>query len=271
MNVHICTISFRHSLQSIGDIAEWAVKHDFQGVELWGVHAAQLHGEKNDGKEALDKLGLCVPMVSGYIPLDQEWISAQQVCMQLSHSADRWESKKVRTFAGTKSSQMTEKNERRHVTEQLRKVCRFFEQNGQKVLIETHPGTLADSLPSTLQLLEEVNHPNLWVNFDVLHVWESGADPVKAYEQLAGRTAHFHLKNIASEKDLSVFQPDNVYSPSGSRKGMTPLFDGAVDYKTFLRHVPHTADVSLEWFGPDVKNVLESDRRKVAAFQHLFA
>ena len=43
------------------------------------------------------------------------------------------------------------------------------------VLLETHPNTLTDTLPSTIELLEEVNHPNLKINLDFLHIWESGA------------------------------------------------------------------------------------------------
>ena len=42
-------------------------------------------------------------------------------------------------------------------------------------MLETHPNTLTDTLPSTIELLEEVNHPNLKINLDFLHIWESGA------------------------------------------------------------------------------------------------
>ena len=42
MQLSICTISFRHHLVSLENIAEWARCHDFQGIELWGVHAQGL-------------------------------------------------------------------------------------------------------------------------------------------------------------------------------------------------------------------------------------
>lgn len=270
MNIHVCTISFRHTLQSLEDIARWAAEQQFQGVELWGVHAAALESEKLPLVDLLGELGLTVPMISGYIPLDQT-ADTQQACSQLSQLAGAWQAEKVRTFAGAKSSQDLQPDERAHLTKQLRYMCGFFEQEGQKLLIETHPGTLADSLPSTLQLLQEVDHPNLWINFDALHVWESGADPVHAFQQLRNQTAHFHLKNISSQKQLSVFQPSNVYSPAGCRDGMVPLFDGALKYEHFLPHIPNGADVSLEWFGADVKRTLAIDSQKIKAFQHAYA
>ena len=42
MNVAVCTISFRHQLISIDELASWAQAQRFQGIELWGVHARNL-------------------------------------------------------------------------------------------------------------------------------------------------------------------------------------------------------------------------------------
>ena len=39
MKVSLCTITFRHHLLSIEDIANWARCNGFQGIELWGAHA----------------------------------------------------------------------------------------------------------------------------------------------------------------------------------------------------------------------------------------
>ena len=42
MKVSLCTITFRHHLLSIEDIANWARCNGFQGIELWGAHARNL-------------------------------------------------------------------------------------------------------------------------------------------------------------------------------------------------------------------------------------
>ena len=42
MNLSVCTITFRHQLISIAEIAKWSVANGFQGIELWGAHATNL-------------------------------------------------------------------------------------------------------------------------------------------------------------------------------------------------------------------------------------
>ena len=39
---HLCTISFRHQLVSLPELATWAGATGFDGIELWGVHARHL-------------------------------------------------------------------------------------------------------------------------------------------------------------------------------------------------------------------------------------
>ncbi|TIL53510.1 MAG: sugar phosphate isomerase/epimerase, partial [Mesorhizobium sp.] len=42
MRLSLCTITFRHHLLSLEDIARWAEANDFQGIELWGAHARNM-------------------------------------------------------------------------------------------------------------------------------------------------------------------------------------------------------------------------------------
>lgn len=259
MKLSICTISFRHHLLSIDHIADWAKEHHFEGIELWGVHAKNLADDPSYGAEWIRKKGLYISMISDYLPLELETDQMLEETMKLSKLAKRWGTNKIRTFVGKKGSEETTPEERADLVCALRTVCSFLHAEGQQAVVETHPGTLTDSLDSTIQLLEEVNHHALRINFDVLHVWESGADPAKALADLQPYTVHFHLKNITAREHLGVFAPHNVYAAAGSREGMVPLFKGAVDYEGFLRLLPRDAEASLEWFGPNVKDVLEMD------------
>ena len=68
MRIALCTISFRHHLVSIGELARFARGHGFDGIELWGVHARNLG--PGDHAEWLAAYGLRVPMLSDYLPLD---------------------------------------------------------------------------------------------------------------------------------------------------------------------------------------------------------
>lgn len=265
MKLSICTISFRHHLYSIDQLAHWAKSHHFDGIELWGIHAKNLVKDHHYGKEWLNSYGLETSMISDYLPLEASSENLMKETEYLSNIADHWGTNKIRTFVGKKGSAITSSKEREELIRKVRMICEFLLSKGQVLLIETHPHTLADQLSSTLNMLQEVNHPALRINFDVLHVWESGVHPVEAMKKLQPFISHFHLKNISSRDKLSVFAPDNVYAASGSREGMVPLFHGEVDYHQFLSEAFKTTDVhaSLEWFGPNVKEVLSQDINEV--------
>lgn len=267
MNLAVCTISFRHHLISIEEVARWAQMHRFQGIELWGPHARNLALEPGYGAEWLRDYGLAVFMLSDYLPLEASSEELWGKLDQLATLARRWGARKLRTFAGRVGSVEARPDERARIVEQLRGACQRSADRGLLLLVETHPNTLADTAESTLRLLAEVDHPALRINFDVLHVWEGGDEPSAALARLRPYVSHFHLKNVSARERLEVFAPANVYSAAGSRVGMVPLFDGVFDYRAFLTDLAGDSrlDASLEWFGEDVKAILSRDRSAVAA------
>lgn len=261
LNISLCTITFRHQLISLGEIARFAQQSGFDGIELWGAHARNLKAQTDKNADWLHNYGLVVPMISDYLPLEGDIEVLRERTAELCQLAHRWKAGKVRTFAGGKASASTSLEERGHLVARLREVAAIVQQHGVTLLIETHPDTLADSGPSTIRLLEEINHPAVAINFDVLHVWEAGDDPVALHREIGEFVQHYHFKNITERRHLAVFKPGNVYSAAGDRTGMTPLFKGAIDYAGLipaLGDVRH-ADVSLEWFGDDASSVLRDD------------
>lgn len=269
MNLSVCTISFRHHLTSLEQIASWAARSGFEGIELWGVHAQNLAEQGNYDITWLRSFGLSVPMLSDYLPLQGERDVAVQKTTQLCRLAQSWGAKKVRTFAGNRGSAQVSNEQRTDWVMRMRELCRVADAHGISLVVETHPGTLADNPNSTLRLVEEIDHPALRFNFDVIHVWEGGSDPAEFLRLLEPLVVHMHVKNVAAPELLSVFLPANVYAPSGVRTGMVPLFEGAFDYSQFLHFVMmrsnlwDTLDISLEWFGPRVTSTLRDDRTEL--------
>lgn len=268
MNLSVCTITFRHQLISIAEIAKWSVANGFQGIELWGAHATNLEDQPEYGKEWLSSYALKTSMLSDYLPLfegnDALYFKVHRLCRLAKH----WGATKIRTFAGNEGSAAIPEDRKTLLFERLQLVCDWLSDYGLNLVIETHPNTYADSVGSTIELFEKVNKDNLQLNYDVLHVWESGADIISSCKQLAPYINHFHFKNISSSKHLSVFAPDNVYAAAGSREGMVPIFDGAVDYQGFIEYLYskpslRNIDSSLEWFGNNCKNILSQDRYKL--------
>ncbi|WP_227396298.1 sugar phosphate isomerase/epimerase family protein [Jeotgalibacillus aurantiacus] len=261
MKLSLCTISYRHHLRSLPNIASFATSNGFDSLELWGIHAKNLNPLCDPSKLN----GIKISMISDYLPLDGNLSDLYKKTDELIALAEKWETSRIRTFASTKGSESVLPAERKEITGRLRDICTRLPE-GQKLLIETHPGTLADTLDSTLKLIEEVRHPAFHINFDVLHVWESGVDPIEAFNQLEPYIDHLHLKNIANRSLLHVFNPANVYAAAGSREGMVPLFEGAVDYTHFFEQLGSRLDSltgSLEWFGPDPDTVLKHDSQLI--------
>lgn len=277
MQLSICTISFRHQLISLDEIVDWAGARKFSGVELWGVHARNLRGSKKHNHNWLSSRGLKISMISDYLPLDGGESGVIEKLANICDMAAFWNAPKIRTFAGNLASKDISSAKRKIWVNRIRNLCQVAESRNVNLVVEIHPNTLADTLVSTTELLEDVAHPNLKINFDVIHVWEAGDDPKIALTKLAPYVKHMHLKNIRRRQMLNVFDPANVYAPAGIREGMVSVFDGAFDFNSFLRflfeqkQVDHESlDVSLEWFGPEVLVTLEKDRFAIQALMNSY-
>lgn len=267
MKYSLCTISFRHQLISFTDIVQFAYENGFEGIELWGTHAQNLYVQERETTERelnfLKDKNLEITMISDYldISLSADFEKTMGKCEQLVMLANWFNTNKIRTFAGQKGSVDFSKQERQEYVKRIHKICDLFAQHDMYVLLETHPNTLTDTLPSTLELLEEVDHPNLKINLDFLHmgVW---CDPIDSFHRLRPWIQHYHFKNISSADYLHVFEPNNVYAAAGSRIGMVPLFEGIVNYDDIIREVRDTDYfASLEWFGHNAKDILKEEMK----------
>ncbi|KZD43511.1 3-dehydroshikimate dehydratase [Bacillus cereus] len=268
MKYSLCTISFRHQLISFTDIVQFAYENSFEGIELWGTHAQNLYMQERETTEReidyLKDKNLEVTMISDYLDISllADFQKTMEKCEQLVTLANWFNTNKIRTFAGQKGSEDFSEQERKEYVERIRMICDLFAPHNMYILLETHPNTLTDTLPSTLKLLEEVNHPYLKINLDFLHIWESGADPVDSFHRLKPWIQHYHFKNISSAEYLHVFEPNNVYAAAGSRIGMVPLFEGIVNYDEIIREVRDTDHfASLEWFGHNAKDILKEEMK----------
>ncbi|KIC47852.1 sugar phosphate isomerase/epimerase family protein [Tateyamaria sp. ANG-S1] len=260
MNISLCTITFRHHLVSLEQIADWASRNGFQGIEIWGAHARHIPFATGHDARWLAGFGLQVPMVSDYLPLHKPEALEDKTVAALNQ-ARRWDTTNIRTFVGPSGSADMAEPDRKNITSALRAACEQVAEHGRSLLVETHPGTLADTLASTVRLLDEVDHPALGINFDALHVWEGGDDPCAARQVLQPKIRNYHFKNISARSALPVFAPNNIYDAAGSRDGIVPVFEGEMDYTPLLQDLAEEPDarISLEWFGDNVFDTLKRD------------
>lgn len=266
MKFSLCTISFRHQLISFQEIASFARKHRFDGIEMWGIHGERLYEHARHATElelaALRREHIHISMLSDYLNIDDEseFTKTIERCDRLIQLANWFGSTRIRTFAGQKSSKAVSIAERERYIERLLVLRDRCSQAGVQLIVEIHPGTLADSLSSTWELLHEAGKDKLRLNFDVMHAWEFGGNIMEHYDTLEPWVDYFHLKNIASARDASLFEPNNVYAASGKRQGMSMLRNGVIDYGEVLRRISHKdCYAALEWFGPSPLTVLEQE------------
>ncbi|MFK7696331.1 sugar phosphate isomerase/epimerase family protein [Paenibacillus sp. HJGM_3] len=261
MRYNVCSISFRHTLISFRELFRFALESGFGGIEMWGVHAKSL---LQTGTTRLDETvremnaeGVRVSMISHYLELTappERYPETERNCMELIDLANRFGTDKIRIFAGVRASARTTASEWQLGIDRLRTFAEFARINGMRLVVETHPHTFADTLPSTLRLLRETNHPSIGINLDFLHLWEAGVSPTDAFEALRPWTVNVHLKNVTDRGSLHVFDPNNVYSPNGWRGGIAVLSDGAVPYEEIVRMLAEAApdmSASIEWFGSE--------------------
>ncbi|WP_068777278.1 sugar phosphate isomerase/epimerase [Paenibacillus sp. FJAT-26967] len=279
MNISLGTISFRHALISFGELVRYAQAQGFSGIELWGIHAQHLYDNRQEQElEELHYLrthNMNITMISDYLDISPQADFGQTAakCRRLIELAGAFGTNRIRTFAGQEPSSGVTPAAREGYTRRLSELCDLCGEHGVKLLIETHPNTLADTLASTLVVLEETGHEQLAINLDFLHLWEAGEDLQECMRLLEPWVQHYHLKNISSPQYLDVFQPHNVYSSSGTREGIVKLGGGAVDYRSILKYIHRTGiPASLEWFGPDPLNILKEEMdwlRKLELVNHL--
>lgn len=269
IHLSLCTISFRHHLVSMPELATFAARAGLDGIELWAAHARSLRNQPALSGRWLKAMGLQVSMLSDYLPFSGPAKDGQATLTQLCEMANHWDAQKLRTFAGQKASADTSALELQALVSRLKDYCAQAHESGCNLLIETHPNTQADSIQATLDLINAVDHPALKVNLDVLHIWEAHEDPIKAWHLMAPYIHHLHFKNISKRQHLAAFAPANVYSAAGSREGMVPLFEGAYDFATFIQTLPqdrvHSA--SLEWFGHNPQAIIAEDCHQIRRVQ----
>jgi 3-dehydroshikimate dehydratase len=256
MNYNICSISFRHTLTSINEIFSFSKSSIFYGIELWGVHARAI-----EYASFLNEPNSKITMISDYIDINQ-FQNIPSKCEELIDLAHKFKCEKIRIFAGNKSRDKLTPNEQTYCVKHLKFIANKFEDVGIKMVIETHPNTWADSLSSTLELIQIVDHKNLFINLDILHIWEAGDSPVEAYHCLKPWIVNFHFKNITHRDRLHVFEPQNVYSPSGEKGGMVSLENGAINYEEIIECLmkdDSDIPISLEWFGTQPYQQLNRD------------
>jgi L-ribulose-5-phosphate 3-epimerase len=139
----------------------------------------------------------------------------------------------------------------------VRRICDQAAQFGQSFALETGQETAAE----LLEFINEVNRPNLGINFDPANMIMYGTgEPVEALEMLQSKVLSIHCK-------------DGKWPASPGALGTeTPLGQGNVDWKRFLTQLDqggYRGPLSIEREEPDAERRLKDLHMGLAFLKEL--
>ena len=260
MKTSFCTIAFRNSDLDIFGAIELISRLGYDSIEIWGNHLSGGINGVLEVRRALTRWDLPVAMLSPYFDLtasDEEWMASLGNAKRYIEYAGALGAPKIRVFTGFKGSDDVDRSTWRNAVEGLKIMASLAQQRGIAMALETHPGTLADTVESTRALLEEVSSPAFGVNLDIYHFWERGSDPVEALEALRPWVIHVHAKNTSLSLDEREANPHLLLHDRQAAQeffGISSIADGNVDYQRFLGALlsgGYDDHVSIEWFGEE--------------------
>ena len=129
---------------------------------------------------------------------------------------------------------------------------------GLKLAVEHFPGRAIPTVAATLAFLDSIDHPNLYILFDLGHAQMSQEDPVAAIESAGSRLGYVHLDDNNGVDDSHLALLDGVMTESSLKRTLQALDP-----------VGYTGPVSLE-LNPTLPDPVDALRRSKAIIGNLF-
>ena len=120
---------------------------------------------------------------------------------------------------------------------------------GARLCVEHFPGTALPTAAATLRFLEDLDHDNLYLLFDIGHAQMSGEPPAGVLSEAGPRLGYVHLDDNDGAGDLHLALTDGVQS----RDSLAAFFET-------LRRIGYDGPVSLE-MSPNLPDVPDAVRR----------
>ena len=129
---------------------------------------------------------------------------------------------------------------------------------GVKIGIEHFPATALPTIQSTLEFLELVKHPNLYLLFDIGHAQISQEDPAEVLPDAGDRLLYVHLDDNDGKEDLHLALTEGIQS----HQDLETLFNT-------LDHMRYSGPVSLE-LHPLLQNPFQALRDSKALVEGIY-
>ena len=228
MNVGLCTIAFRERL--LEDAVNIAQQIGFDGVEIWGrePHISESfdEGRVKAAKRMIEARELEVCGLGSYLrfggcqPLNDEEEAPD--LGSVLHTARILGAPVVCVRAGGCRSARAKKRDWDLCVDELRDACEKAENLGVTLAVEMQTETFADTARSANGLLDEVDAPNLKLNYQPSNGLPR-EDPVERLRAVLRRIVSVRVRNY-----------DRLLSKSDDRNRLVPLAEGVFDYAELM-------------------------------------
>lgn len=218
MKVSFCTNVFEK--EEIEEAIMRLSKLGYDGVELWDQYLKVADIEELN--KLLKDASLSVAQLCPYF----DFTGTKERCEESLKQVDRYmdyaeifDAKLIRVFTGKAGSSEAAEPVWHQAIKGLRQMCLKGKDKGISFALETHPGSLMDTMASTQRLLREVDCSNFGVN---LQVPLGNEDVYQTAEVLGKYVIHIHAHNWIGG------------APAGNWNELTFLDSGDLDFPKFL-------------------------------------
>ncbi|HHT92453.1 MAG TPA: TIM barrel protein [Clostridia bacterium] len=152
----LVSVTFRN--KNVEEVIEIAKRADLEAIE-WG---GDIHVPPNDLKNAkvvgekTIKAGLACCSYGSYYRVGAYGDNSMNSFIPVLETAKALSAQNIRVWAGVKGSEQTDSDTRKRIEEESFAIVEEAKKEGMTVSYECHGGTLTDTLPSYMELLENV-------------------------------------------------------------------------------------------------------------------
>lgn len=239
-----CSVTFRNL--SIDEVIKIALDSGADGIE-WGgdVHVPDVETAEDVYKK-MESCGLKCLSYGSYYHCDGDLAEMERIAA----IAKALHTKNIRVWAGEKSPDSTNAEERKAIVKNLVAFCKIAAQNGINISLEYHRVTLTENIGSALALIEETACDNLkcqWqINPDIS--FDENFEEIKQLCTVKDHLGNIHVFNMKRDYSFEML--------SDIRKEWERYYKmilGAGEERAYI--LEFCKDCSLENFYKDMKTL----------------
>lgn len=240
VKILLCTIAYCKNL--IEQPLAVARELGFDGIEVWGrePHVPEKFDENRMRAivRLIESSGVTPYVFGSYLRFGAVRNDTDVELSDVLHLARWLKTPLVRVWASDVSSAKASKAVWDKAVHEAREASLKADKLGMALVVEMHAGTLADTAPSSLRFVEEVDMPNLRLNFQIAS-HDDGQTPEERLEMVLPWVSHVHAQNMA-------------YMPSAENEKVrrSPLSAGVASYPrllSILKEAGYEGDISVEF------------------------